>query len=44
MRQNAGKVAHVNPATIGGAFDEVLPFVMRIAGTWPADDLARHDA
>jgi hypothetical protein len=44
MRQNAGKVAHVNPATTGGAFDEVLPLVLRFATTLSADVLARHDA
>jgi hypothetical protein len=28
LRQNVGKVAHVNPATTGGALDEMLPLVL----------------
>jgi hypothetical protein len=29
MRQDLAKVTHIDPATAGGAFDEMLPLVSR---------------
>jgi hypothetical protein len=40
--RNVAKVAHVNPAATGGAFDEMFSLILRFAAAPFGDDLARH--